>query len=121
MAGNLAACALSAILGAAIGALVRNQIVGVVVLLVVNFAVIPLIVGGRSEASVHRAATLGDGWLGIWVSPRRYGAVTDQIAKEAVEAGRDSSRFEHALNVWCGFGASRCIASSGWATACLGP
>jgi ABC-2 type transport system permease protein len=43
VAGNLAACVLSAILGAAIGALVRNQIVGVVVLLVVNFAVIPLI------------------------------------------------------------------------------
>ena len=33
---------------------------------------IPLIVGGRSDAAVSRAARLGDGWLGIWVSPRRY-------------------------------------------------
>jgi hypothetical protein len=47
VAGNLAACVLSAILGAAIGALVRNQIVGVVVLLVVNFAVIPLIANAQ--------------------------------------------------------------------------
>ena len=30
---------------------------------------IPLIVGGRSDAAVSRAARLGDGWLGIWVSP----------------------------------------------------
>ena len=68
---------------------------------------IPLIVGGRSEAAVQRAAALGDGWLGIWVSPRRYAAVTDQIALEAAAAGRDPGRFEHALNVWCGFGATR--------------
>jgi alkanesulfonate monooxygenase SsuD/methylene tetrahydromethanopterin reductase-like flavin-dependent oxidoreductase (luciferase family) len=68
---------------------------------------IPLIVGGRSEAAVKRAATLGDGWLGIWISPRRYGAVSDQIAVDALEAGRDPSTFEHALNVWCGFGPTR--------------
>jgi alkanesulfonate monooxygenase SsuD/methylene tetrahydromethanopterin reductase-like flavin-dependent oxidoreductase (luciferase family) len=64
---------------------------------------IPLIVGGRSDAAVSRAATLGDGWLGIWVSPRRYGAVRDHITRQAAEVGRDPSRFEHALNVWCGF------------------
>ena len=52
---------------------------------------IPLIVGGRSDAAVSRAARLGDGWLGIWVSPRRYAAVRDQIAEEAAEAGRDPS------------------------------
>jgi hypothetical protein len=44
---NLAACVLSAIMGAAIGALIRNQIVGVVVLLVLNFAVIPLVAGAQ--------------------------------------------------------------------------
>jgi alkanesulfonate monooxygenase SsuD/methylene tetrahydromethanopterin reductase-like flavin-dependent oxidoreductase (luciferase family) len=41
--------------------------------------------------------------LGIWVSPRRYRAVCDQIAQDATEAGRDAGEFEHALNVWCGF------------------
>ncbi|MGZ4691583.1 MAG: LLM class flavin-dependent oxidoreductase [Acidimicrobiia bacterium] len=68
---------------------------------------IPLVVGGRSDAAVRRAATLGDGWLGIWVSPRRYGAVRDHIARQAAEVGRDPSRFEHALNVWCGFAPTR--------------
>src|SRR5437588_6303100 len=68
---------------------------------------IPLIVGGRSDAAVRRAARLGDGWLGIWVSPGRFGSVVDQIAEQAAGAGRDPSGFEHALNVWCGFGPSR--------------
>jgi alkanesulfonate monooxygenase SsuD/methylene tetrahydromethanopterin reductase-like flavin-dependent oxidoreductase (luciferase family) len=68
---------------------------------------IPLIVGGRSDAAVSRAARLGDGWLGIWVSPRRFAAVRDQIAHEATDAGRDPSVFEHALNIWCGFGPTR--------------
>jgi alkanesulfonate monooxygenase SsuD/methylene tetrahydromethanopterin reductase-like flavin-dependent oxidoreductase (luciferase family) len=68
---------------------------------------IPLVVGGRSGAAVSRAARLGDGWLGIWVSPRRYAAVRDQITLEATQAGRDASRFEHALNVWCGFAPTR--------------
>jgi alkanesulfonate monooxygenase SsuD/methylene tetrahydromethanopterin reductase-like flavin-dependent oxidoreductase (luciferase family) len=68
---------------------------------------IPLIVGGRSDAAISRAARLGDGWLGIWISPRRYADVRDQIARTAADAGRDASRFEHALNVWCGFDTDR--------------
>jgi alkanesulfonate monooxygenase SsuD/methylene tetrahydromethanopterin reductase-like flavin-dependent oxidoreductase (luciferase family) len=68
---------------------------------------IPLIVGGRSDAAVSRAARFGDGWLGIWVSPRRYATVRDHITLEALEAGRDVSGFDHALNVWCGFAATR--------------
>ena len=54
---------------------------------------IPLIVGGRSDAAVSRAARLGDGWLGIWVSPRRFATVVEQITREAGDAGRDPSRF----------------------------
>ena len=68
---------------------------------------IPLIVGGRSDAAVRRAARLGDGWLGIWVSQRRFAAVRDQISQQAAAVGRDPSGFEHALNVWCGFGPTR--------------
>ena len=68
---------------------------------------VPLVVGGRSDAALSRAARLGDGWLGIWVSPRRYSAGRDHIIRQATDAGRDPSRFEHALNVWCGFGPTR--------------
>jgi len=67
---------------------------------------IPLIVGGRSEAAVRRAGRLGDGWLGIWVSPRRFASVVQQITQEAGDAGRDPSEFEHGINVWCGFGST---------------
>lgn len=68
---------------------------------------IPLIVGGRSDAAVSRAARLGDGWLGIWVSERRFAAVRDRITREAADARRDPDGFQHALNVWCGFGPTR--------------
>ena len=30
-------------------------------------------------------ARLGDGWLGIWVSPRRYASVCEQITREAAD------------------------------------
>jgi alkanesulfonate monooxygenase SsuD/methylene tetrahydromethanopterin reductase-like flavin-dependent oxidoreductase (luciferase family) len=68
---------------------------------------IPLVVGGRSAAAARRAARFGDGWLGIWVSPRRFGSVVQQVAEHADHAGRDPSGFEHAINVWCGFGDTR--------------
>ena len=68
---------------------------------------IPLIVGGRSDAAVRRAGRFGDGWLGIWVSPRRFSSVVEQVGEHASHAGRDPSGFEHAINVWCGFGANR--------------
>jgi alkanesulfonate monooxygenase SsuD/methylene tetrahydromethanopterin reductase-like flavin-dependent oxidoreductase (luciferase family) len=67
---------------------------------------VPIVVGKRSDAAVTRAARFGDGWLGIWVSPRRYADVCADIARQATEAGRDPRRFEHGLNVWCGFGAT---------------
>jgi alkanesulfonate monooxygenase SsuD/methylene tetrahydromethanopterin reductase-like flavin-dependent oxidoreductase (luciferase family) len=68
---------------------------------------IPLIVGGRSDAAVRRAGRFGDGWLGIWVSPRRFSSVVEQIREHAGHADRDPSAFAHAINVWCGFGPTR--------------
>jgi alkanesulfonate monooxygenase SsuD/methylene tetrahydromethanopterin reductase-like flavin-dependent oxidoreductase (luciferase family) len=68
---------------------------------------IPFVVGGRSDAAVRRAGRFGDGWLGIWVSHRRFASVVQQVAEHAAQADRDSSEFQHAINVWCGFGPTR--------------
>ena len=51
-------------------------------------APVPLIVGGRSDAAVRRAARLGDGWIGVWNSARRYAEVVASIDEQAAAAGR---------------------------------
>lgn len=63
-------------------------------------------VGGRSDAAVTRAARLGDGWLGIWVSARRFADVLAQVEERAQAAGRPELAWQHGLQVWCGFGAT---------------
>jgi alkanesulfonate monooxygenase SsuD/methylene tetrahydromethanopterin reductase-like flavin-dependent oxidoreductase (luciferase family) len=68
---------------------------------------VPLIVGGRSPAALDRAARLGDGWLGIWISSTRFAAATAQIGALAAEVGRESVPFSHGLNVWCGLASNR--------------
>ena len=65
---------------------------------------IPLIVGGRSIAAVRRAGRLGDGWLGIWVSPERFAAAVKQVAEEAGAVGRKDAPTRHGMTVWCGLG-----------------
>src|SRR5918995_2818927 len=44
---------------------------------------VPVIIGGRSNAAVRRAGRLGEGWLGIWNSARRFAEVVEIIADEA--------------------------------------
>jgi alkanesulfonate monooxygenase SsuD/methylene tetrahydromethanopterin reductase-like flavin-dependent oxidoreductase (luciferase family) len=68
---------------------------------------VPLIVGGRSQAALDRAARLGDGWLGIWVSPNRFATATAAIAAQATDAGRETAAWSHGLNVWCGLASDR--------------
>jgi alkanesulfonate monooxygenase SsuD/methylene tetrahydromethanopterin reductase-like flavin-dependent oxidoreductase (luciferase family) len=68
---------------------------------------VPLVVGGRSEAAVRRAARLGDGWLGIWVSPERFASAVSDVAVTAEAAGRAEVDWRHGMTVWCGFGDDR--------------
>ena len=62
----------------------------------------PIIVGGRSDAAVRRAGRLGDGWLGIWNSARRFAQVVDIVAEEAARVGRGDPPTRHAMQLWCG-------------------
>jgi alkanesulfonate monooxygenase SsuD/methylene tetrahydromethanopterin reductase-like flavin-dependent oxidoreductase (luciferase family) len=77
---------------------------------------VPIIVGGRSDAAIRRAGRLGDGWLGIWNSPRRFAAAAEMAAQEAALAGRPDPPSRHAMQVWCGLADSRQAAR-----ACLAP
>ena len=67
---------------------------------------IPILVGGRSDAALVRAGQLGDGWLALWVSPRRFAEAVARIDSAAADAGRAGVRWGHALQLWAGFGAS---------------
>jgi alkanesulfonate monooxygenase SsuD/methylene tetrahydromethanopterin reductase-like flavin-dependent oxidoreductase (luciferase family) len=77
---------------------------------------IPIIIGGRSDAAIRRAGRLGDGWLGIWNSPRRFAAAVEMAAQEAARIGRPDPPRRHAMQVWCGLADSRKAAR-----ACLAP
>jgi alkanesulfonate monooxygenase SsuD/methylene tetrahydromethanopterin reductase-like flavin-dependent oxidoreductase (luciferase family) len=77
---------------------------------------VPILVGGRSDAAIRRAGRLGDGWLGIWNSPRRFAAATTIAAQEAARVGRAEPPARHAMQVWCGLADSKEAAR-----ACLAP
>jgi alkanesulfonate monooxygenase SsuD/methylene tetrahydromethanopterin reductase-like flavin-dependent oxidoreductase (luciferase family) len=77
---------------------------------------LPIVVGGRSDAAIKRAGRLGDGWLGIWNSPRRFAAAVQMAAEEAARAGRSDPPTRHAMQVWCGLADSKKAAR-----ACLAP
>ena len=62
---------------------------------------IPIIVGGRSDAAIRRAGRLGDGWLGIWNSPRRFATAVEMAAEEAARAARPDPPVRHAMQLWC--------------------
>jgi len=65
---------------------------------------VPVVIGGRSEAALRRVARHGDGWLGLWVSPRRYADATGRISRYASEGGRQVTHWRHGMHVWCAFG-----------------
>jgi alkanesulfonate monooxygenase SsuD/methylene tetrahydromethanopterin reductase-like flavin-dependent oxidoreductase (luciferase family) len=54
----------------------------------------PIIVAGRKDPAMVRAAQLGDGWMPYLYSPRAYAASVQRIRQVAAEAERDLARFE---------------------------
>jgi probable F420-dependent oxidoreductase len=54
----------------------------------------PIIVSGRKEPAMRRAALLGDGWLPYMYSARRYAASVATIHEIAADAGRALDDFD---------------------------
>ena len=71
---------------------------------------IPILVGGRSDAALRRAGRLGDGWLVLWISPRRFEEASRRIDEAAADADRTGVAWRHALQLWAGFDDSRALA-----------
>jgi probable F420-dependent oxidoreductase len=53
----------------------------------------PIVVAGRGDRAMRRAAELGDGWLPYLYSPRRYARSVAAIGDHAAAAGRELTGF----------------------------
>jgi probable F420-dependent oxidoreductase len=60
----------------------------------------PLIVSGRKEPAMRRAARLGDGWMPYLMSPSAYARSVATIRREAEAAGRDLGGFEWTMYLY---------------------
>jgi alkanesulfonate monooxygenase SsuD/methylene tetrahydromethanopterin reductase-like flavin-dependent oxidoreductase (luciferase family) len=78
---------------------------------------VPIVVGGRSPAALRRAATPGDGWLGVWVTPERWAEMVAAVERAAPGDGRGRAERWHGLQCWCGFGATHAAARAAVAAA----
>jgi alkanesulfonate monooxygenase SsuD/methylene tetrahydromethanopterin reductase-like flavin-dependent oxidoreductase (luciferase family) len=63
---------------------------------------IPIIVGGRSNAALKRAALYSDGWIGLWCSSRRFAEAVAMVDDYAQEAGRTAPQWCHGYQPWVG-------------------
>ncbi|HKE76172.1 MAG TPA: LLM class flavin-dependent oxidoreductase [Acidimicrobiales bacterium] len=63
----------------------------------------PIVVAGRREPAMRRAARRGDGWMPYLVSPGAYARSVETVRKEAASAGRDldGDGFEWLLFLYC--------------------
>lgn len=69
--------------------------------------VVPVLIGGRSDAALRRTAVHGDGWLALWVSPRRFREALGQIDDLAQAASREKPQWRHGIDIWAGFAARK--------------
>lgn len=61
----------------------------------------PLLVSGRKEPAMRRAARMGDGWMPYLVSPSTYQRSVETIRAEAAGIGRTLHGFEWMLYLYC--------------------
>jgi alkanesulfonate monooxygenase SsuD/methylene tetrahydromethanopterin reductase-like flavin-dependent oxidoreductase (luciferase family) len=62
---------------------------------------IPIVIGGKGDAAVRRTAELGDGWLGMFCSARRFAETRQRIIQAASDRGRQAPTW-FGVTVWCG-------------------
>ena len=61
----------------------------------------PIIVSGRKEPAMRRAARLGDGWMPYLMSAEAYARSVETIRTEAAAFGRDLTDFEWTVYLYC--------------------
>ncbi|MGW6356334.1 LLM class flavin-dependent oxidoreductase [Streptomyces sp. NPDC055092] len=66
---------------------------------------VPIVIGGKGDVAIKRTAELGDGWLGIFCSARRFIDTRQQILSAVT--GRSAPPSWFGVNVWCGLDADR--------------
>jgi probable F420-dependent oxidoreductase len=52
---------------------------------------IPVLIGGHSNVAIERAARLGDGWIGAFLTPDRLGPVLETLRTACKRHGRDAA------------------------------
>ena len=62
---------------------------------------VPILIGGKSEATLRRTVDHGDGWLAMFVSARKFAEFVGRIASVAADQGRPVPD-RHGFEVWCG-------------------
>lgn len=67
---------------------------------------IPMVIGGRADAALERAARFGDGWLGVWTSATRFGQVVGQVNQRAADLQRPQPAM-HGMQFWVGIDSDR--------------
>ncbi|MEM7338457.1 MAG: LLM class flavin-dependent oxidoreductase [Actinomycetota bacterium] len=67
----------------------------------------PILIGGRSNAALARAARVGDGWIGAWCSVRRFAEAVAAIDEMAAAVGRTDVTWTHGYQPWVGVAATR--------------
>jgi len=60
----------------------------------------PVWIAGRSSAALARTARCGDGWIGIFCSPARYGAALREVTRQCAETGRNPAELTFAHYLW---------------------
>ncbi len=70
---------------------------------------VPVVVGGRADAALDRAARLGDGWLAAWCSAQRFREGVATVEERGADREKE---WQHGIQLWVGVGDSPAEARS---------